>query len=54
MLNWFLSILVHKGILLEGEAQHLAQELSQKIHEHTFADAHKTVEDILTDYKKNK
>lgn len=47
MLNWFLSILVHKEVITVEEARHLAQELSKTIHEHNFTDAHKTVGDIL-------
>jgi polyhydroxyalkanoate synthesis regulator phasin len=54
MINWFLSILVNKGVLLEDEAKHLSQELGKTIHEHTFVDAHKTVSDILKEYKKLK
>lgn len=54
MLNWSLSVLVHKGILTFEEAEHLAKELVLKTHPTRFADAHVIVEKVLGEYKKTK
>jgi|HubBroStandDraft_5_1064220.scaffolds.fasta_scaffold699740_1 hypothetical protein len=54
MLNWVLSLMVHKKLLTEDEAVHLGKELPLKTHPHNFLDAHKVVEDLLKDFRKNK
>lgn len=54
MLNWILSILVHKNILTETEAEHLSKELTLKTHPHIFKDAHKVVEEVLAELEKRK
>lgn len=51
MLNWILSILVHKGVLKETEAEVLAKELPNRIHPAGFQDAHKIIGEILDDVK---
>ncbi len=51
MLNWLLSILVHKDILKLEEAEHLSKELVVKTHPQNFMDAHKIVAKIFKDFE---
>lgn len=53
MLNWILSIMVHKGILVEEEAKHLAEKLAQSIHSADFASSHQMIEKLLNEFDKN-
>lgn len=52
MLNWVLSILVHKGMVTLDEARHLAQELPKKISANDFNSSHKIVEKLLDEVEK--
>lgn len=54
MLNWLLSIMVHKKLLTKEEATYLGKELPLKTHPHDFKDAHQVVEELLKDFKKSK
>jgi hypothetical protein len=54
MLNWILSILVHKELLSEGEAEHLSKELTTHTHPHIFKDAHELVGKLMDEYEKKK
>lgn len=54
MLNWILSILVHKNIITVEEAQTLSKELLTKIHSQNFDEAHELVTKVLKDFKKNR
>lgn len=54
MLNWVLSILVHKSILTIDEAEFLAKDLANKIHDQRFTDAHEVITKLLKDFEKNK
>lgn len=52
MLNFFLSILVHKKILTVDEAAHFSKELATRTHPQGFHDAHRIVEALWEDLKK--
>lgn len=54
MLNFTLSVLVHKGILKLDEAEHLAKELAQKTQPQNFLEAHKIVEQVVKEFAKKK
>lgn len=47
MINWFISILLHKGVITKDEAKKLADELPKAMHPVDFNAAHKIVENIL-------
>lgn len=51
MLNWLLSLMVHKKMLNVAEAEHLAKTLITKTHPANFAEAHRIVEQVLKDFK---
>lgn len=53
MINWVLSIMVHKEIIDLDEAEHLAKELVTMTHPSNFIDAHRIVENLLDKYKRN-
>jgi hypothetical protein len=52
MINWFLSIMVHKKLLTLAEAEYFAKELVFKTHPQNFTEAHKIVEKLLNDFEK--
>lgn len=49
MINWILSIMVHRKLLTLEEATYLAKELTFKTHPQNFVDAHKIVDKLLKD-----
>jgi hypothetical protein len=54
MLNWVLSLLVHKDVITEDEAKHLSTNLAQSIHSSRFEDAHELISKLLREYRQNK
>lgn len=54
MLNWLLSLMVHKDLLTEEEAQFLSKKLAQSMQPQEFDHAHKIVSDLLKELKDTK
>jgi hypothetical protein len=54
MINWMISIMVHKKLLTLEEGEHLAARLVSTTHPSLFKEAHKIVEDVMNELEKKK
>lgn len=46
-INWILSLLVHKKLITEDEAEHLSKKLAFTVYPQNFKDAHKIIKSLL-------